>query len=215
MKRIISSILALGIIVSCSACALQSTETMPPTTATTTEETTVETTAEPTPTPTPAPTPNPNFLAGKLYTFGEKPIVSAVSLKGNVAGSEEFNTRELGTENIRCIFELNEHIEINLTNEGEEAVTIYVLKHNNNKFEELEYNDEMANYITSKELEYDEDAKNYGSFYLNPEDCEAGIYDFVFVVDGKAVANMYVKMYKEQELANKTDEELNKLIETF
>lgn len=214
MKKIISSILVAGTMLSMSACALQSTETMPPTSATTTVETTVETT-EPSPTPSPTPTPNPNFLGGKLYILSEKPVVSGVVLKGNVAGSEDFNKRTMGDEDIRCVFELNEHIEINITNEGEEAVTLYVLKHNNNKFTEIEYSDEMTNYVTSKELEYDEDAKNYGSFYLNPEDCEAGIYDFVFVVDGKAVANMYVKIYKEQELVNKTDEELNKLIETF
>lgn len=213
MKKIISSILLAGLMLSTTACTLQSTETMPPTSATT-EETTVETTEETTEA-TIETTRDPNDIGGKLFTFGDTPVITGVTLKGNRAGSEDFNKRTIGVEDIRCIFELNEYIEFNIQYEGEENIDVYVLKHNNNKFEELEYSDEMNNYITNWTLEYDEETKNYGERYLNPEEVSPALYDFVFLVNDKPVAVLYVKMYKEGELSDKTDAELDSMIHNF
>ena len=214
MKKIISSILLAGLMLSTTACALQSTETMPPTSATTTEETTAETTEETTEATT-EPTENPNLIGGKLFTFGETPVITGLTLKGDVVGTEDFNKRTIGAEDIRCIFELNEHIEFNIQYEGEQAVYVYVLKHNNNNFETLEYSDEMDNYVTYWELHYDEDTKNFGTRSLDAEEVTPALYDFVFVVDDKAVAVLYVKVYKEGELKDKEDTDLNYMIHNF
>ena len=215
MKKLISSMLALSMVASVSACSLQSTETMPPTSATTTiEETTIETTEETTEATT-EPTENPNLIGGKLFTFGETPVITGLTLKGDIVGTEDFNKRTIGVEDIRCVFELNEHIEFNIQYEGEQAVCVYVLKHNNNNFETLEYSDEMSNYVTDWELHYDEDTMNFGTRSLDAEEVTPALYDFVFVIDGKAVAVLYVKVYKEGELKEKSDEDLNYMIHNF
>ena len=56
---------------------------------------------------------------------------------------------------------------------------------------------------------------NFGIRSLDAEEVTPALYDFVFVIDGKAVAVLYVKVYKEGELKEKSDEDLNYMIHNF
>ena len=51
----------------------------------------------------------------------------------------------------------------------------------------------------------------WGSFYLNPADVKEGYYDLVFTVDGKAAASVLTRFYKPDELAEKSDTELEQI----
>ena len=67
------------------------------------------------------------------------------------------------------------------------------------------------------DLHYPEDAENpdeteWGSFYLHPEECEPGYYDFVFTYEGKAIATLLTRFYNENELTVKSDAELEALM---
>ncbi len=52
----------------------------------------------------------------------------------------------------------------------------------------------------------------WASFYLNPEDAEPGLYDFVFTNNGKAVATLLTRFYEEGELEDKSDDELKSIM---
>jgi len=52
----------------------------------------------------------------------------------------------------------------------------------------------------------------WGNFYLNPEDCEAGYYDFVFTYQGKAIAILLTRFYNDGELSEKSGAELEALM---
>ena len=52
----------------------------------------------------------------------------------------------------------------------------------------------------------------WGSFYLNKEECEPGYYDFVFTYEGKAIATLLTRFYNENELTVKSDAELEALM---
>ena len=52
----------------------------------------------------------------------------------------------------------------------------------------------------------------WGSFYLHPEECEPGYYDFVFTYEGKAIATLLTRFYNEDELTVKSDAELEALM---
>ena len=55
------------------------------------------------------------MVLGKLYFVnlkqGEQPVMTGLSLHGNVCGSGDFNNKPAATEGIRAVFELNEWIE--------------------------------------------------------------------------------------------------------
>lgn len=59
------------------------------------------------------------------------------------------------------------------------------------------------------------DGGSWGSFYVNPEDAEPGYYDIVFVCDGAPVVVIKVRMYAENELAGKTDNELRSIMDSI
>ena len=66
-----------------------------------------------------------------------------------------------------------------------------------------------------EELNKDPDAEepcSWGSFYLHPEEWNPGYYDFVFLYKNKVFATMLTKFYKPDELLNKSDAELEKLM---
>ena len=63
-----------------------------------------------------------------------------------------------------------------------------------------------------KELAENPDKTEWGSFYLNKEECEPGYYDFVFTYEGKAIATLLTRFYNENELTVKSDAELEALI---
>ena len=155
-------------------------------------------------------------LTGKLVFIdpdGEK-IIRGLSLSGNRSGTAEFNSKEPATEEIRCIFELNEYVGIVLDTE-QGTVSVYVLKHRDDQssygsYEERELCD-LDDFVTLGDLELEEDG-SWGEFYVNPEDAEPGYYDLVFVADGKFVS-LVVRFYGEGELSGKTDAELEKLMQ--
>lgn len=64
-------------------------------------------------------------------------------------------------------------------------------------------------------LQKDEESQFWGEYYLNNDECDPVAYDFVFVSDGKAVAVFTAQFYKEGELENMSDAELDKLVSSF
>ena len=66
-------------------------------------------------------------------------------------------------------------------------------------------------------LEKPEDAADqWGSLYLNPDSADPGIYDIVFVKDGKAVAVMEAKFYAEVDpIRDKSDDDLRAMMKNF
>lgn len=144
-------------------------------------------------------------------------VLKGVSVYGNRTGSSEFNSKDPSTEGIRCVFELNEWVGFDLDTAKTAGITVWVLKHNDDQklYETAEFTDQMAGFAQFCELKQDTENpenKSWGEFYLNPESCGAGYYDFVFVYDGKAIATLLTKFYNEGELSDKTDAELTKLM---
>ena len=74
--------------------------------------------------------------------------------------------------------------------------------------------DETPGYVLQCELNKDPDDETYhwGSFYLHPEEVDPGYYDFVFVYDDKVFATMLTRFYQRDELSDKPDSELEKLM---
>ena len=75
----------------------------------------------------------------------------------------------------------------------------------------------MPEFVTYCDLHYPVDEEKpdewyWGNFYLNPEDCEPGYYDFVFTYEGKAIATLVTKFYKEGDIDGKSGTELEALM---
>lgn len=163
-------------------------------------------------------------LTGKMNIINlddrDPSVLRGVTIKGNQAGTTDgFNGKESSLTDVRCIFELNEWVSFYPDTDATYGLRIWILKHrddqeyyNTAKFSDLDPN--FANYC---DLHYPEDAENpdkteWGSFYLHPEECEPGYYDFVFTYEGKAIATLLTRFYNENELAVKSDAELEALI---
>ena len=167
-------------------------------------------------------------LTGKLNIINlddrDPSVLRGVAIKGNHAGSNDgikdgINGKESSLTDVRCIFELNEWIEFYPDTDATYGLRVWILKHrddqeyyNTAKFSDLDPN--FANYC---DLHYPEDAEKpdeteWGSFYLHPEECEPGYYDFVFTYEGKAVATLLTRFYAENELTVKSDAELEALM---
>jgi hypothetical protein len=92
-----------------------------------------------------------------------------------------------------------------------------VFKHNADQSAYLKgaLNDETPGYILACDLNKDpeaEETEHWGSFYLHPDEVEPGFYDFVFLYNNKVFATMLTKFYKPNELIEKPDSELEKLM---
>lgn len=163
-------------------------------------------------------------LTGKLNLINlddrDPSVLRGVTVKGNCAGSYDgINGKESSLTDVRCIFELNEWVYFFPDTDATYGLRVWILKHrddqeyyNTAKFSELDPN--FANYC---DLHYPEDAENpdeteWGSFYLNKEECEPGYYDFVFTYEGKAIATLLTRFYNENELTVKSDAELEALM---
>lgn len=163
-------------------------------------------------------------LTGKMNIINlddrDPSVLRGVVIKGNHAGSYDgINGKESSLTDVRCIFELNEWVYFYPDTDATYGLRVWILKHrddqeyyNTAKFSDLDPN--FANYC---DLHYPEDAENpdkteWGSFYLHPEECEPGYYDFVFTYEGKAIATLLTRFYNENELAVKSDAELEALI---
>jgi hypothetical protein len=76
-------------------------------------------------------------------------------------------------------------------------------------------NSETPDYIQECDLNKDpeaEESDHWGSFYMHPEETVPGFYDFVFIYNNKVFAVMLTKFYKTEEIYEKSDSELEKLM---
>lgn len=158
---------------------------------------------------------------GKLYLMnlkdGEQPIMTGLTLFGNRCGSNDFNNKPYAAEGIRSVFELDEWIEFHPQTSAETGIKVMVFKHKTDQgfYPKNTLNDETPGYILECELNKDPDAEensHWGSFYLHPEEVEPGFYDFVFIYNNKVFATMLTRFYKPNELLEKKDSDLEKLM---
>ena len=158
---------------------------------------------------------------GKLYFVnlkeGEQSIMTGLRLFGNRCGSDDFNKKPYAVEGIRSVFELDEWIEFYPQTNAKTGIKVMVFKHKADQGFYLKntLNDETPDYIQELDIKIEPDAEetsNWGSFYLHPEEVEPGYYDFVFIYDNKVFAIMLTRFYKVNELYEKADSDLEKLM---
>ena len=161
------------------------------------------------------------MVLGKLYFVnvkeGEKPIMTALSLFGNRCGSESFNHKPYAAEGIRSVFELDEWIEFYPKANAESGIKVMVFKHQEDQgfYLKSSLNDKTPGYIQELDLNKDpegDETSLWGSFYLHPEEVEPGYYDFVFIYKNKVFATMLTHFFKPNEIYEKSDSELEKLM---
>ncbi len=156
---------------------------------------------------------------GKLLVYplapGESQMLRGISLSGNRAGSSEFNSKSPSTEDIRCIFELNEWVDVYLDTDAESGLKCWTFRHQDEPEFYLDntVSEDAEGFVQVCELSKNPDDANasWGSFYLSPEDCSPGLYDLVFTSSGKPVAVILTRFYNEEELGSRSDEELTQL----
>ena len=147
-------------------------------------------------------------------------VLRGVVIKGNCAGTADgFNSKESSLTDVRCVFELNEWVEFYPDTDKEYALRVWILKHRDDQeyYNTCKFSDLMPNFANYCDLHYPVDEENpdeyqWGSFYLNVEECEPGYYDFVFTYEGKAIATLLTRFYAENELTVKSDAELEELM---
>ena len=161
------------------------------------------------------------MVLGKLYFVnlkeGEQPIMTALSLFGNRCGSESFNHKPYAAEGIRSLFELDEWIEFYPKANAESGIKVMVFKHQEDQgiYLKNSLNDKTPGYIQELDLSKDpegDETSLWGSFYLHPEEVEPGYYDFVFIYKNKVFATMLTHFFKPNEIYEKSDSELEKLM---
>ena len=78
------------------------------------------------------------------------------------------------------------------------------------------FTEEDTKVLATCTLEKPEEADyQWGALYVNPDNAQPGVYDIVFVKDGKAVAVMEAKFFKEGELDGKSDDDLRAMMKDF
>ena len=156
---------------------------------------------------------------GKLLFFpvedGDEQVLRNVRLAGNQAGTTEFNEKD-PTERVRCIFMLNEWVEIYPDTDAESGLKCWAFRHKDDLAFYLDntLSEETEGFAQMLDLNKDPDDETlpWGSFYLNPDECEAGLYDLVFTYNDKPVGALITKFYNNDELMEKSDEELEELM---
>lgn len=148
---------------------------------------------------------------------GEQPVMKALTLAGNRCGSVDFNKKPYAAEGIRSVFELDEWVEFHPQATAATGIKVMVFQHKDDQGFYLKnaLNDETPGYVQECELNKDPDAEensHWGSFYLHPEEVNPGYYDFVFIYNNKVFATMLTKFYQPNELLDKPDSELEKLM---
>ena len=163
-------------------------------------------------------------LTGKMNIINlddrDPSVLRGVTIKGNQAGTADgFNSKESSLTDVRCIFELNEWVYFYPDTDATYGLRVWILKHRDDQeyYNTCKFSDLMPNFANYCDLHYPEDAENpdemeWGSFYLNKEECEPGYYDFVFTYEGKAIATLLTRFYNENELTVKSDAELEALM---
>lgn len=160
----------------------------------------------------------PGTLKQIVLKEGDAPVVKGLRLAGNRAGTGDtasgFNSKPSGTESIRCIFELNEYVEVYPDTEKTDGLQVWAFAHREDQtsYETLTFSDAAEGFAAVLDLARPEaQDDSWGSFYLNPSDLEDGYYDLVFTADGKPAATLLTRFYKEGELENKSDAELEQI----
>lgn len=157
------------------------------------------------------------LLPGELYQF-DKDVIKGITVKGNQLGSGEFNDKDPDVKGIRCVFLLNEWVEFYPDTSVANGIYVYVYKHADDAkvYTDMGFTEEDVKVLATCTLEKPEDAGyQWGALYLNPEYADPGVYDIVFVKDGKAVAVMEAKFYAEGSLSDKSDDDLRAMMKDF
>ena len=160
------------------------------------------------------------MVLGRLYFVnikeGEQPVMTALSLYGDRCGSSDFNNKPASTDGIRSVFELNEWIEFYPQANAGSSIRVMVFTHKADQSFYLHnaLDDETPGYPLEYDLskDPDEDIHHWGSFYLHPEEFEPGYYDFVFIYNNQVFATMLTRFFKVDEIAFKSDSELESFI---
>ena len=163
-------------------------------------------------------------LTGKMNIINlddrDPSVLRGVTIKGNQAGTTDgFNGKESSLTDVRCIFELNEWVSFYPDTDATYGLRVWILKHRDDQeyYNKAKFSDLDPNFANYCDLHYPEDSENpdeteWGSFYLNKEECEPGYYDFVFTYEGKAIATLLTRFYNENELTVKSDAELMEIM---
>lgn len=162
------------------------------------------------------------LLPGELYQFDKDddggPVIKGLTVKGNQVGTVEFNAKDPDVKGIRCIFQLNEWVEFYPDTTVTEGIYVYVYKHADDAkvYTDMGFTEEDTKVLATCTLTKPEEAANqWGSLYVNPDNAQPGVYDIVFVKDGKAVAVMKANFFKEGELDGKSDDDLRAMMKDF
>ena len=155
----------------------------------------------------------PAKLTGKMTIIEgddrDASILRGVTINGNRVGSNlDINGKEASLTDVRCVFELSEWVSFYPDTDAEYYLRVWVLKHRDDQdyYKDCKFSDLMPNFAAYCDLHYPVDAEDpenseWGSFYLNPDDNEAGYYDFVFTYEGKAIAVLQTRFYKMDSIA--------------
>lgn len=223
INKLICILLAAAMLLALAACGSKTAEDSDSTSsavqeATAAPETAAEATSAPTEAAAAESTAAVNAVPGTLYPLNlkddEEPVVTALQLSGNRAGTAEgINGKEPSTENIRSVFELNEWIVI-YPETSQTGLSAFVVAHSDDP---ASYTDAFIAALSDEtpkaELVKPEEAGEcWGSLYVNPDDWKAGDYDLLFISGVKPVAYVMIKLYNEGELSEKTDAELEALM---
>ena len=162
------------------------------------------------------------LLPGELYQFDKDadggPVIKGLTVKGNQVGTVEFNAKDPDVKGIRCIFQLDEWVEFYPDTSVNDGLWVYVYKHADdaNVYTDMGFTEEDTKVLATCTLTKPEEADyQWGSLYVNPDNAQPGVYDIVFVKDGKAVAVMKANFFKEGELDGKSDDDLRGLMKDF
>ena len=149
---------------------------------------------------------------------GEEPVLKGLRLVGNRAGSGidtegGINNKPASKEGIRCIFELNEWVEVYPDIDKKAGLTVYIRTHQEDQgaYEKMS-GSALGDGAAAVCAWTDEGGEDPASFYLNPDDCGSGYYDFVFTSQDQVIATMLAYFYNQDELEGKSDAELEKLM---
>ena len=162
------------------------------------------------------------LLPGELYQFDKDadggPVIKGLTVKGNQVGTAEFNDKDPDVKGIRCIFQLNEWVEFYPDTTVTGGIYVYVYKHADDAkvYTDMGFTEEDTKVLATCTLTKPEEAADqWGSLYVNPDNAQPGVYDIVFVKDGKAVAVMEAKFFDGLSIQEKSDEELSAMMKDF
>lgn len=157
-----------------------------------------------------------NANLGKLNFIGDASVLRGVSLAGVCAGSEDYNSKPAGTENIRSIFEMNEWVKFYLDASVEEGIQVWLMKNRKDQdsYKTETISESSKGYVKHCQLSHGEysEVDYWGITYLDSELDKKGYYDLVFTYEDKTIATMLVKFYETGSLQDKTDEELDEMV---